>query len=344
MVSYELDVAVTRGNAVESYHRVHAAAVDACDQLIGTAGDPGLPTYWRSCAKPFQVMPLIECGGFDACGWGDEQLALACASHGGEPEHVAIVEAMLATLELEEGDLACGPQDPLAPRGAKIVRDSGMRIKRTHNNCSGKHTAMLALAKHNGWPIKGYERIDHAVQQAMLNQVALWTGLRCGQIEVAVDGCGAAVFGLPLHAMARAYARLGSAAQRGEEIPARVVKAMRSHPFLLGGTDRFDSIVAEETNGRVLTKVGAEGVHCAVVLDSSIGAAVKVEDGNPRAQHPALLRLLQELDALPDPLTPRLAEILHRPVRNSRGEVVGETTIASGTARRSNAAALAAAI
>jgi len=334
MVSHELDVVVTRGNSVESYHRVHAAVVDGCDRLLGGSGDPGFSTYWRSCAKPFQVMPLLENGGFDSYGWGDEQLALACASHGGEPEHVAIVDAMLATLGLEEGDLACGPQEPLSPRGAKIVRESGMRIKRTHNNCSGKHTAMLALAQNNDWPIKGYERIDHGVQQAMLNQVALWTGVRCAQIEVAVDGCGAAVFGLPLHGMARAYARLGSAAQRGEEIPQRIVNAMGRHPFLIGGTDRFDSIIAEETNGRVLAKVGAEGVHSAVVLDLSIGVAVKVEDGNPRAQYPALVRLLQELDALPDPLPPRLADILTRPVRNSRGEVVGETKVGAEIGRR----------
>jgi L-asparaginase II len=330
MLSYELDVAVTRGNAVESCHRVHAAVVDGADRVVGAAGDSGFVTYWRSCAKPFQVMPLIECGGFDACGWGDEELALACASHGGEPEHVAIVESMLASLGLEEGDLACGPHEPLSPRGARIARESGVRIKRTHNNCSGKHTAMLSLAKHNGWPINGYQRADHPVQQAMLNQVALWTGLRPSQIDVAIDGCGAAVFGLPLDRMARAYARLGSAASRGEEIPARIISAMSRHPFLIGGTDRLDSIIIEETHGRVITKVGAEGVHSGVILDSGIGVAVKVEDGNPRAQHPALIRLLQELDALPDPLPPRLADVLRRPVKNSRGEVVGEIRVSAG--------------
>jgi len=342
MVSHELDVIVTRGDSVESFHRVHAAVVDACDRLLAGAGDPGLVTFWRSCAKPFQVMPLLECGGFDANEWGDEELALTCASHGGEPEHVAIIEAMLSRLELEEGDLACGPQDPLSPRGAKIVRESGVRIKRTHNNCSGKHTGMLAFAKHQGWSIKGYERAEHPVQQAMLNQVALWTGTGPSQIDVAVDGCGAAVFGLPLDRMARAYARLGSAAERGEEIPARVIGAMGRYPFLVGGTERFDSMIIEETNGRVITKVGAEGVHSAVILDQSIGIALKVEDGNPRAQHPALIRLLQELDALPDPLPPRLAEILRKPVRNSRGEIVGETTVAA--ARRSGVAIEAAAI
>jgi L-asparaginase II len=327
MVNHELDVVVTRGDAVESYHRVHAAVVDARERTIGTAGDPALVTFWRSCAKPFQVMPLLESGGFDRFGWGDEQLALACASHGGEPEHIAIVEAMLQTLGLEEGDLACGPHDPLSPRGAKIVRECGARIRRTHNNCSGKHTAMLALALHKGWSIEGYERRDHCVQQAMLNQVALWSGLRPSQIDVAVDGCGAAVFGMPLERMARAYARLGLASARGEDIPARITRAMTAHPFLVGGTERLDSIIIEETAGRVITKIGAEGVHSGVILGTGIGFTLKVEDGNARAQHPALIQLLVELGALPQPLPARLAEFLRKPVRNSRGEVVGETCV-----------------
>ena len=342
MDSLELDVVVTRGNSVESFHRVHAAAVNACDTLLAGSGDPELLTFWRSCAKPFQIIPLLECGGFDALGWGDAELALACASHGGEPEHVAVVESMLRTLGLEEGDLACGPQEPLSPRGAKIARDSGVRIKRTHNNCSGKHTAMLALAQHHGWSIEGYERADHPVQLAMLNQVALWTGVRPSEIDVAVDGCGAAVFGLPLDRMARAFARLGAAAGRGEEIPARIINAMTRNPFLIGGTDRFDSVLMEETEGRILSKVGAEGVHSAVILDSSVGVAVKVEDGSPRAQYPAMIRVLQELDALPERLPPRLAEILRKPIRNSRGDIVGETTVRAGAPRSAGRATAAA--
>jgi L-asparaginase II len=325
MVVHELDVVVTRGDAVESEHRVHAAVVDACDSLIGTARNPELVTWWRSCAKPFQAMPLLESGGFDAFGWGDEELALTCASHGGEPEHIAIVESMLETLGLEEGDLACGPHEPLSARGAKIFRESGVRLKRVHNNCSGKHTGMLAFAKHKGWSIEGYEQLSHPVQRAMLNQVALWSGAPASHIGVAIDGCGVSVFGLSLERMARAYAQLGAGVQRGEEIPSRIAVAMGSNPFLVAGTDRIDSVIIEETDGRVLTKVGAEGVHSAVILDSGIGIALKVEDGSQRAQQPALIRILQDLDALPDPLPPRLEDFLVRGVKNSRGETVGET-------------------
>lgn len=341
MRSHELDVVVTRGNAVESYHRVHAAVVADSDKLLGEAGDPRLLTYWRSAAKPFQVMPFLASGGFDALGWGDEQLAIACGSHGGEPEHVAIIEKMLADIGLEEGDLACGPQEPLTSRGAKILRESGIRTKRTHNNCSGKHTAMLAYARHSGWPIEGYERIEHSVQQSILNHVALWADMRPSQLDLAVDGCGAVVFGLPLDRMARAYARLGCAARRGEEIPSRIVNAMTRHSFLVGGTDRFDSVLMEETGGRIVAKVGAEGVHSAVVPERGLGIALKVEDGNSRAQYPALLRLLQELNELPEALPPRLGEFLRKPVRNSRGEVVGVIAAGGGAGTRFAEPALA---
>lgn len=325
--SYELDVAVSRGEGTESEHRVHAAVVGEGDELLGAARDGQAFTFWRSCAKPFQVIPFLASGGFDELGWDDAQLAVSCASHGGEPEHVALVERMLHDIGLEEGDLACGPHEPSSQRGAKILRESGARPSRLHNNCSGKHTAMMAMARHKGWPTQGYESQDHPVQRHILHEIALWTDLPCKKIVQAVDGCGVVVFGMTLERMARAYSRFAIAAARGEEFPRRVVNAMSNHAFLVGGTDRFDSALISETQGRVVSKVGAEGVHCALLTDRGIGVAVKVEDGAQRAQVPALLRLLQELDALPSPLSPRLAEWMRRPVKNTRGESVGEVGI-----------------
>lgn len=323
MRSLQVDVVVTRGDVVESQHRVHAAVVDARDCLIAGAGDARRFTHWRSCAKPFQIMPLLETGGFDDLHWGDDELALACASHGGEPEHVAIAERMLSAIGLEEGDLACGPHEPLSARGAKFLREAGERPTRLHNNCSGKHAAMLAAAYTAGWPMYGYERPSHDVQQRCLRSVAQWTGLAVDDIAIAVDGCGVAEFAMSLEHMARAYSRLARAA-RTAGVPSRVLGAMRTRPFLVGGTDRFDSILIEETDGRVVAKIGAEGVHSAAVLDQGIGVAIKVEDGAQRAQFPALVRLLQQLDALPDDLPPRLDEFMHRHIRNTRGETVGE--------------------
>src|SRR5918911_4925728 len=186
MKSLQLDVVATRGSIIESRHRVHAAVVDARGCLVAGAGDPTLVTHSRSCAKPFQVMPLLRCGGFDALRWGDDQLALACGSHGGEPEHVALCQAMLESMGLEEGDLVCGPHEPLSPRGARLARESGARLSRMHNNCSGKHAAMLARARTAGWHTYGYERREHPVQRCCLQAVAKWAGLDESQIGQAV--------------------------------------------------------------------------------------------------------------------------------------------------------------
>ena len=322
-----LDVLATRGAIIESHHRVHAAVVDASGRTIASAREPTINTHWRSCAKPFQVMPLLTSGGFDRIGWGDDQLALACASHGGEPEHVAIAEAMLASIGMEQGDLACGPHEPLAQRGQKVLRESGARPTRLHNNCSGKHAAMLARAYTSDWAAVGYERRDHPVQRAILREIARWAGVDQGSIGMAVDGCGVVEFALPLDAMARAYARLADDARRSIEVPSRIVHAMQTRPFLVGGSDRFDSALIEASEGRVISKIGAEGVHSVAIIDDGIGIAIKVEDGAQRAQFPAVLRVLQHFGALPLDLPPRLAEFMPRLLRNTRGEVVGEVGI-----------------
>jgi L-asparaginase II len=324
MKSLELDVVVTRGAVVESRHRVHAAVVDDSGTLVGGARDPSYVTAWRSCAKPFQVMPFLESGGFDSLGWGDDQLALACASHGGEPEHVSLAERMLGDIGMEEGDLACGPHEPLASRGVRFLRDAGERPRRLHNNCSGKHAAMLARAHTAGWHAYGYEREEHPVQRCCLEAVSKWTALPPSAIGRAVDGCGAVVFSLSLEGMARAYANFARAAREGDEVPARIAHAMQTRPFLIGGTDRFDSILIEETGGDVIAKIGAEGIHSVAVPARGVGIAIKVEDGAQRAQFAAVVRVLQCLEVLPARLPPRLQEFLHRPIRNTRGEVVGE--------------------
>jgi L-asparaginase II len=326
---YELDVVATRGDIVESRHHVHAVVTDATGALLGTAGDPDLVTVCRSCVKPFQVMSFVDSGGFDALRWGDDELAIACASHGGEPEHVALVRTMLDSIDLEEGDLVCGPHDPLSRRGSRLLQQSGETPTRLHNNCSGKHAAMLGYARAEEWPTLGYETSCHPVQQRALEQIARWTGLGPHEIGQTVDGCGVVAFALPLRAMALAFARLAAAARRGDDVPARIVHAMTTRPFLVGGTDRFDTVLMEETDGHILSKVGAEGVHTVAVLDAGIACTVKVEDGASRAQHPAVLRLLQLLGALPEPLPPRLASYLHTPILNTRGAAVGEVRLAS---------------
>lgn len=327
---YDLDVVATRGPLVESRHRVHAAVVHATAGMRAVAGDPSTVSCWRSCAKPLQVMPFVASGHFDDLGWGTNELALACASHGGEPEHVTIARAMLRDIGLEEGDLACGAHDPLTRRGARLAQESGEQITRLHNNCSGKHAAMLALARGQQWPVRGYEQSVHPVQTAILRTIARWTGIAAERIEQVVDGCGVVAFGLPLEAMALAFSRLAADACVGGELSSRIFGAMRAHPFLIGGTDRFDTVLLEETGGRVIAKVGAEGIHSVAIPEESLGIAVKVEDGSARAQYPAVLHLLQLLKILPGDLSPRLERFLHTPLHNTRGAVVGEIRPALG--------------
>jgi L-asparaginase II len=323
--SYDIDVAVTRGAAVESIHRVSAAVV-AGDALIGYARDPEHEAYWRSCAKPFQIMPFLAADGVDELGWGADEIALGCASHGGEPEHVAIAERMLNDLGLEEGDLACGAAEPLSQRGQRLLRESGGRPSRLHNNCSGKHAAMLARAQGAGWPTAGYDHLEHPVQRSILHEVERWTGVAASRMRIARDGCGVPVFGLPLEAMARAFARFAAAIRAGDEIPRRIGDSMLANPFLVGGTDRFDTVLMEDAPG-ILCKIGAEGVHSAAIIATGVGVAIKVEDGASRAQYPALLALLQHIGALPDPLPERLAELARKAVRDTRHEVVGEIVV-----------------
>ncbi len=327
-----LDVEVLRGDVVESRHRVHAAVTDADGQLIAHAGDASLATHWRSCAKPLQVFEFVASGGLDAAGWGDEELALACASHGGEPEHVAVAHRMLASLGLTEEALACGPHVPLAERGARLLKAQGVRATRIHNNCSGKHAAMMARARQQGWPTAGYHRLEHAVQQENHERVARWTDLPGPAVPTAVDGCGVPVFVLPLTAMAMAYARLVSgsptpADPRARAAAERIVRAMHAHAFLVGGTGRFDTVLAEVTDGAILAKLGAEGVHTLAWPERGWGMAVKVEDGATRAQYPAVLALLQQLGALPAALPDPLAAFARVPVANTRDEVVGEVHV-----------------
>ena len=336
MLALNLDVEVTRGELVESQHRVHAAVIGEDEVLVGAARDLGLVALWRSCSKFFQVMPLLSSGGFDQLGWGDRELALACASHGGEPEHVLLAGEMLASLGLEEGDLACGPHEPLSARGAKLWRESGQPLTRLHNNCSGKHAAMLAHAKTAGFATRGYEHAEHPVQRACVGEVSAWSGVPLDDMPLAVDGCGATVMALPLDRMALAYARWARAVHAGDEMPARIAGAIRRHPELLGGTDRFDTIILQETQGAVIAKVGAEGVHSVAVPRLGLGLALKVEDGALRAQHVAVVVALQQLGVLPTELPPRLAEFLTRPIRNTRGEVVGEVRAAAGAVRHAS--------
>jgi L-asparaginase II len=286
-----LTVAVRRGETVESRHRVHAVAVQD-GTVIAEAGDGGFVTFMRSAAKPIQALPLTRA----LPELGEEELAIACASHLARPEQLAAARSLLARAPAGEDELECGAVgDPAAP---------------INHNCSGKHAGMLALCRAHGWGSRGYRLPDHPCQRAMLAEVARASDLDEGELETAVDGCGVVTFGLPLERMALAFARL-ERLDGGD----RVAAAMRAHPALIRGPDADDTNIMRAHEGWI-AKGGAEGLMCAAG-PRGLGVAVKIEDGNGRAVGPAAAAFLARLGY-------PVEKLERAPVTNSRGEVVGE--------------------
>ena len=317
-------VELRRGDQTETVHRVHVAVVDAAGVVVARAGDPGLTTFWRSAAKPFQALPLVVDGAADRFDLTEIELALTCASHSSEPGQVELVRAFLDKIGCSEDDLRCGPHTPLAEHVAKDYQARGVRLTPVYSNCSGKHTGMLALARHHGWPTADYHRLAHPVQQRCLEEVSRWTKLSPDQVGTAVDGCGVVCYALPLRNMAWAYARLGTGDEgRGRSGgTSRIVSAMLRHPELIAGERRPCTDMMTAFPGRVITKVGAEGVYCALLVQESLGVALKVEDGHGPAAALAMARTLEELSLRPQP-----ESLGARPIHNTRGEQVGELRV-----------------
>ncbi|MEK6609339.1 MAG: asparaginase [Gemmatimonadota bacterium] len=327
-------VDAVRGHVVESRHRVSIAVVSSDGALVARSGDPGLVTFWRSAAKLFQAIPLVSDGAADALGVDDEELALACASHNGEARHVEVARRFLGRSGSNEGDLVCGPHASLSEPVARAMAERGEKPTRAHSNCSGKHSGMLALARFHGWEKSGYALPDHPVQRRCLAEVAAWTGLGESQISLATDGCGVPSFALPIRSMALAFARLSVVAAGEEGAPAsngssaaarRIVAAVRADPFLIAGTGRLDTELLEAGGGRILAKVGAEGVYSAALTEQRLGVAIKVEDGDMRCLAPALLAVLDQLAPGAAPVSESHRE---PPIRNSVGAVVGRLVAA----------------
>src|SRR5260221_10643123 len=250
-----------RGGGVETVHEAHVAVVDSAGAVVARTGDPELVTFWRSAAKPFQALPLVEDGAAERFGLTSEDLALACASHSSEPGQVARVRELLGKIGCSERDLLCGPHPPLSERVAHDYQTRGVRLTAVYSNCSGKHAGMLALARHHGWPTEFYTRLEHPVQQRCLAEVSRWTEGPAAEIKTAVDGCGVSCFALPLRNMALAYTR----------IPAAILEAMVLHPELVAGEGRPCTEMMRAHPGRVVAKVGAEGVYSAALIRESLG-------------------------------------------------------------------------
>nr|MBA2671377.1 asparaginase [Gemmatimonadota bacterium] len=254
-------VEVFRGPVLESSHRIHAAVVDSNGRLRAWVGDPDMATFFRSSAKPFQALPLVTHGAMDRFGITLEELAICCGSHSGDARHVEVVTGLLRKIGLDGEALACGPHPPFDQSSRRTLAEAGLEPVRVHNNCSGKHAGMLALARVHGWDTEGYHRPEHPVQRRLLSEVARWVEMPEEALALGTDGCGVVCFGLPLRQMAVAYARLAGAARNGDHDPTFVVGAMTSYPEMVAGRGRICTDLMKQTTGRVFAKVGAEGVY-----------------------------------------------------------------------------------
>jgi L-asparaginase II len=289
----------------------------------------------------------VEDGVTEALPLEPAELALCCASHAGSPDHVGAVADVLERIGVDEGQLRCGPHPPLDREEARALARSGGEVRPIHNNCSGKHAGMLALAVHHGWPTEGYTEQDHPVQRRIRRALGQWLDVDPDGLAWGVDGCGVPTPYLSLRQMARAFARLGRAAAdggwpgagagtdaggddhdragaAGSRPAARVVAAMTGHPERVSGSGRPVTRIMEATGGRLLAKEGAEGVFCLAGPSEGWGLALKVSDGGRRATTPAALEILDELGFLGEGEAEALGDLRRPVIRNTRDVAVGE--------------------
>lgn len=278
-------VEITRGDHVESIHRGAVVIADADGAVRFACGDVQSAFCPRSALKPLQALPLVESGAADAYGLGDEELALACGSHSGEPMHTERVAAWLKRIGCTADDLACGPQAPRFEPDFGAMVEAGEQPNRLHNNCSGKHAGFLTLARHLGADTAGYVDYGHPVQQAVTAALSRLSGVE--DVPHVIDGCAAPNYFLPMIAFAQALARLGTLAGGR-----RLIDAMIRHPELVAGTKRACTALTQACHGKAAVKTGAEGVFAAILPEAGLGVAVKIDDGASRASETAIATLL----------------------------------------------------
>ncbi|MCB1023202.1 MAG: asparaginase [Acidobacteria bacterium] len=335
---------VFRGETLESIHRGHIVAFDGEGNTILSVGEPETVTFWRSASKIFQAIPFITSGAADAFGFNEREIALACASHSGESFHTETAAEMLAKIGLDESDLRCGTHPPFDSKTANELIRSGEKPDQLHNNCSGKHAAMLAFAKHIGADPETYLSLDNPVQQEILRTTSIFSGVSANQIKLGIDGCSAPNFAVPISAMAKAFSRLNFLGDFRDEIGRisedegskfekacrRIIAAQIKYPEYIGGSVRLDTKIMQALPGKLICKVGAEGVWCATVLPSEmwktgLGIALKVEDGDDGRARPAVaIELLRRLGIMDESAEATLSEFSPLILKNRKDIVVGK--------------------
>lgn len=270
-----------RGGSLESIRRGHVVVVNDRGELVHSIGDDECRTFFRSAVKPFQILPLMESDFFESYGFEDRHIAVMVASHSSQPEHTKVVREVLKKAGVMEADLECGVHAPAhEPSRDRLVR-SGRTPSAIHNNCSGKHAGMLALAKGNGWPLTGYIHADHPVQIAVRRAVQEATGVVLDDKLSGIDGCGIPTHSAPIRGLALGFARMATGAFDGRREAAmiRVRESMMKFPVLIAGEGRGDTDLMATRPGAVFTKVGAKGVLGMGIPEQGLGVAIKIEDG-----------------------------------------------------------------
>ena len=321
---------VSRGSIVESAHRASAVVALPSGEAVMVLGDADGAVYPRSAIKAFQALPLIAGGGAERFSLTDEEIALMCASHNGEQAHVATARAILSKIGVGEEALECGAHWPRGEAG-KALAAAGGRPGPIHNNCSGKHIGMLALAAMLGCDGKGYIAADHPVQKKIAEAIETVCGVPLAKAPCAPDGCSVPTWALPLGALATGFARFSS----GEGLPAelaaasmRIRAAVAAAPFMVAGTGRFCTGVMEIAGARAFVKTGAEGVMCAALPERNLGIAVKCDDGAARASELVMAHLLAAFGAV-ESGEAAFDRFLTVPVRNWNGIHTGDVRAAS---------------
>ena len=322
----ELLVTVERGQLVESIHRGDIAIVDAKGEVISSIGDIEKVIFARSSMKPLQTIPIIETGAADRYHFDDGDLALACASHNGEKQHTERAASIISRLGLEVDHLKCGMHPPRRQEAYEELIKSGGNVTPIHNNCSGKHSGMLATAQHMNESVDDYYKIEHPVQQRILTVISELTDVPMEDIQIGIDGCGVPVHGIPLRNLALGFARMADPSELEEsrqQSIRRVTTAMMNAPEMVGGTSRFCTDFMKHMSGKMFGKVGAEGVYCVGVPKAGIGIAVKIEDGNARATSAVIMEILSQMDLLDEQEANALESYHYPPLLNARKELVG---------------------
>jgi L-asparaginase II len=310
-----------RGKILESAHRGRWVVVDGT-KVVAKSGDIAEVTFMRSSAKPLQALAVLQAGVADALKLGDDEVSILCGSHYGEDHNVRAAASVLGKAGLTRDDLQCGVHPPSSPTVQRALARAGLRPNVLHNNCSGKHAGMVAAAKAMGAPVATYLDVKHPLQRTNLRNVARYAGLKEFQVAMATDGCSAPTFGVPLTAMARAFAALTSV--DAEAAAQRIVAAMTAHPEMIGHPCEE---LMKAAPGRILGKVGAEGVYGVGFPRRGIGIAVKIDDGNTRPLLAIVAAIVKKLKLLDRKDLAALDALVKPEITNHAGLVVGRTRV-----------------